>query len=723
MTAVLGFELRRRWKSPGAWLFLAAQLAVCGGLLAARNLAEGYSGFESLIRWSARALMIGCPVLCWGAYTQDLKEDAWKHLSAHGAGPFRLAFSRLLAAWSVCLAMAILAFGEMAAFCAASPARYAAALCGAVAMFLEGSLLSGFCLWVESRSKKAWKAALASALILMGLYALSRAGKWLEAREEDYITSGAIAYYLCEGARRICELADAFLGLSDMEWLVAGVFPPDLAIYRLAEGCMLGCFAAARLMRRKAPHKHKRRAATVAAALAALLAVEIIAAAADLPAKMGAADATQLRAITPVEEAKEIIGEAADKLGGIRAMYFADQNDYWMQGLLINYGRLDSRFSGASYEAYGMAYYKVSQVTRVDAEQDSFLLLAGGDRIAVIPADRLYAYSYAYNAAAGGYQATDVRFAAQKEILAALKLLSDENAPCLWVFYRQYADLDAAAWQLAADSGMYVQKVYSIPKKQEGRPECVYIRPTGDLTEEERDDLIAFLKAGGGLIVSSDYHYGDWPNLFAVLEYCGMKPWGRVAIETKEGLYAGGYPYYLTPVAAAHEVTRFVAGNQLLIPTAHAIQASDTQREGLTRKPLLMTSADSYLKMNPSAATQNREDGDEGGPLAVAMAAEDGTMRAVWVGSTEYLSDNMATLSPANLYFWLGEAAWASGGELGRNAVDVDAPSIASARVSLSPARSALVAAAAVLPCLAALIVGLALAARRRKNEKKGRAA
>ena len=717
MMPVLRLELRRRWKSPAAWLFLALQLAVCGAMVLIHNLSGGEVGLEPAIRWSLRSLLLTCPVLCWGVYTSDLREDAWKRMLSLGIGPFRLALSRLLSAWSVCLAMALVSFGEMAAFSAVSPVRLATALCGGAAILAEACLLSGFCLWVESRSKKAWKAALGSALTLLGLYALGRAGALIEAKSAHNIFS-AISLALCR-------TAEYLLSLSRMEWLVSGLFRVEIAASCLLGGLAFGCLAAARLMLRKSPRRQKRALAVAAVALAAWVALDYGATLGPLGSFPGIGDATRIRAVTPTEEAEAIVKEAADQLGEIRAIYFSSREDTWIEALLANYERLDARFTGYRSAPSEATNLQANQVAPVDLDEDGYLVVAGGNRMAVIPADRLYAYSYAYNPSTQAYQATDIRFAAQKELLSALKLLSGENAPCLWALSSpdgSLGEMGGDAWQLASDNGMYVQKVYSIPEKAENRPECIYLNPTyRDLTDQERDDLLTYLKAGGGLIVTTNYQYGDFPNLFSVLEYCGMRPWGRVAVETKTGLYMDGYPYYPAPVAAEHDVTRFVAGNQVLVPTAHAIQAVPDLREGLTVTPLLQTSADSYLKTNPSAASMEREDGDESGPLTLAMAAGDGTMRALWVSGSDFMADNMASLSPANMYFWLGAVQWASGGELGAAAVDVEAPSLAAPRVSLAPARALPVAAAALIPALAALIVWAVLSVRRRKNAAKAR--
>ncbi len=671
MRALFRWELRRRWKSSGAWLFLLIHSGLAAWFLYSSNLVGGTAGFETLYRWNLRALCLTCPLLCWGGYARDRKNDAWKRLFARGVCPLKLAFARLLAASSVSLAAALILTTGPFVLSRYTIAYLPGALCAASAYLAVGCLLCGFCLWMETLVRPGWLSA---------------------------VLCAAISAALCLIPNRF---GHAYLfPITRLDGFLSGVFDlADWLIYVVA-ACGFAALAAASLFRLRSPRKWKKPLAAAAAALAA-----VVLAASLLPLmgpSLTSADATRIRAVTPAEEAGETLA-ASDAV--IDAYYISSVRDPWVEGLMEKYQVLNGRFRAHYVDLRDHpdaldGYYGAEG-------QDNCLVLESGGRYVVIPSHNVYAYSYAYDASSGAYVPTDLSFAAQAQLLSAVRFLSNEDAPVITALTDHFeSTVGEYARQMAYEAGMFLRKGTA---EQALEGDCVLIfAPQQDITAGERDLLIQYLQKGGGLMVATNYQYGNFENLFAVLEYCGMAPQGTLAIETNESLYMS-YPYYPAPAAAVHGSTKYVTGVKIVVPTCHGIAQVQDLREGLVLTPLLATSTASYLK-TADATTMNYEETDVRGPVTLAMAAEDGALRCVWISGSDYLSDSMFTLNTANLYFWVGQAQWTAGKSGLLHSVSVEAPSMTTNRLALSGAQKWLPLAGYALCILlsaAMLIVGL----------------
>ena len=648
MRAICKMELRRRWRSPGAWLFLLIHSLVAAWFLYSGSISGGAAGFENLFRWSLRALCVTCPLLCLGAYGADRKNDAWKRLFARGASPMAIALSRLLAAGSVCLVSAVAATAAPAVLSLYTVAHLPSALCGGAALFLAGWVFSGLCLWVDSLIRRGWLSGLVSAVVLFALCLIpAHFGK------------------------------SAMFPLSRLEGFLTGVLNGADAVVYLAAGCFLAALSGAGLYILRSRKKWKKPAAMVCGALAAVIALSAL-----LPLLgpgVTSVDATRIHAVTPDPLAKEVLSESDVP---VDAYYISTGRDPWVEGLLAKYDAMSPRFH-AHHVDLNLHPQALSGFYGA-AGQDNCLVLTGGGKYALIPYHSLYAYSYTYDAASGNYVPTDLRFAAQAQILSAVRFLSCEDAPVITALTDHFeSTVGEYARQMAYDTGLFVTGGSA---EEAVKGDCVLIfAPQTDITPHERDMLIRYLQNGGGLMVATNYQYGNFQNLFSVLAYCGMAPVGTLAVETDASLYMN-YPYYPAPAAAAHESTRFVTGMKIAVPTCHAIAPSGETREGLTLTPLLMTSENSYVK-TADASTMNPEEGDVLGPVALAVAAEDENMRCVWVSGSDYLADSMFVLNTQNLYFWLGQAQWTSGRAGQTHAVDAESPSMTTTRISLEGMR------------------------------------
>ena len=78
--------------------------------------------------------------------------------------------------------------------------------------------------------------------------------------------------------------------------------------------------------------------------------------------------------------------------------------------------------------------------------------------------------------------------------------------------------------------------------------ECIIINaPTTDISATEKDVLLTYLKAGGNMLLFTDYSDGDMPNLDEVMAYYGVSKVDGIVVEGDSDKYLRGYPHYILP--------------------------------------------------------------------------------------------------------------------------------------------------------------------------------
>lgn len=185
--------------------------------------------------------------------------------------------------------------------------------------------------------------------------------------------------------------------------------------------------------------------------------------------------------------------------------------------------------------------------------------------------------------------------------------------------------------------------------------------PQSDLSAEEADRLIAYLDAGGRVVLITDYIAPEsMGNLMRVAEHMGMKAGEGLIVEGDRNRHIARYPYYLLPEIESHEITQPLSegGYFVLTPLTQPIEETETGEATVT--PLLKTSETAYSKAAAlDMQTTEKEDGDADGPFTVAAASERGEARMVWVTSAELLTDSVnAMVSGANSDLFMNSLDW-----------------------------------------------------------------
>lgn len=180
--------------------------------------------------------------------------------------------------------------------------------------------------------------------------------------------------------------------------------------------------------------------------------------------------------------------------------------------------------------------------------------------------------------------------------------------------------------------------------------QCVLVNGvTMDLPTAEAQSLAEYLNAGGQMLLFSTWLDDTTPNWNTITAAYGMSVQSAILVEGQEDSHMAGYPYYILPSMAQHEVTSLLAqsGLRVLVPLSQGLEITEELPTGLTVQPLLKTSTAAYGKTAGFAMqTTEREDSDLRGSFLMGAAAErqvseDVVSRLVWFPSSYILDDTI----------------------------------------------------------------------------------
>lgn len=243
--------------------------------------------------------------------------------------------------------------------------------------------------------------------------------------------------------------------------------------------------------------------------------------------------------------------------------------------------------------------------------------------------------------------------------------------------------------------------------------------PTTDLTENEKTIVLDYLKAGGDAIINMEYsdQASQLPNLEAILEYYGIQSTQGIVCETAGKYYY--YPNWIVPTPGSSEMVSKLSG-YCIVANAIRLNTMSEIRSSLRLEELMTTSEGSYLKLDPSSGSSEKESGDLDGPFATGISATesigDGETKLIVFSSADTFAEQY--VSTSNLEN--GELIKAAVGTMLQNDIEkvaIDAKSLDYSYISLPvPAQMIWAAVLIILLPLAILIFGFVIWMMRRRN-------
>ena len=265
-------------------------------------------------------------------------------------------------------------------------------------------------------------------------------------------------------------------------------------------------------------------------------------------------------------------------------------------------------------------------------------------RSSFISASDLYEYDYSNYYTTGKY---DVSFAGENVLTSAVSYVSNDNLPVLYVLTGHGEEDLSSSYRNALEkenittSELSLLTVDAVPEDAD----CILINnPQRDISAEEKDMLLSYIQGGGNLILLTDPLAEDASReyLDALMAEYGMHETAGIVLETDRSYYAFGTPYYLLPELKYHTITSPLReeGYYVLLPIAHGLTAESELRSTLSMTELLVTSSGSFSKSEGYTMTDYEKGADDiDGPFALALLAEEGDSKIIWVSSASLLQD------------------------------------------------------------------------------------
>ena len=248
--------------------------------------------------------------------------------------------------------------------------------------------------------------------------------------------------------------------------------------------------------------------------------------------------------------------------------------------------------------------------------------------------------------------------------------------------------------------------------------------PKSDISQEELDILLAYLKSGGNLFLMTEpIREERFSNLDKLMAEYGVTATDGIVVEGSQNNFYRGTPYYLLPERNAHAITTPLinSGYYVLLPIAHGLTVSEELRDTLEVSELLTTSDKAFSKLaGYNLDTYEKVEGDIDGPFSLGVAITDtvddeNETNIVWISSA-YLTDENAntTVSGGNLDLFLNAVSWMCGQE---ERITIHAKSLDTEYLTIpSGTNTALTLLLIGVIPLAYLSVGIVIWARRKRR-------
>lgn len=239
--------------------------------------------------------------------------------------------------------------------------------------------------------------------------------------------------------------------------------------------------------------------------------------------------------------------------------------------------------------------------------------------------------SFSLDEESGAY--TWAGYTYERSITGAIAGVSRETAPRA-VIAQGHGELDEEAtadFRSLLEANQYEVVYETLTEQTELRPEelLVFFSPMRDLTAGELEKVRAFAEAGGSFLFTCDYSdpLENMSNYTALLRSYGFIPkQGIVTADSGDpGSFYNNMRIYLIPEMCATDITLELlnAGqNTLLLPGTRGFVPAEEGDRNLVVYDVLESEETSYLKvMTAETRSMEKEEGDETGPFALALAA------------------------------------------------------------------------------------------------------
>lgn len=337
----------------------------------------------------------------------------------------------------------------------------------------------------------------------------------------------------------------------------------------------------------------------------------------NLPDSVKKIDVTSEKLYTLTDQTKEFLGTLQDD---VTVYVLANENS--MDSLVV---QTLERYKGLSKHikveyvdpAVSPKFY--TQYTD-SAVSSGSLIVVSDKRSKVIDYNSLYETSIDYTT----YSTNVTGYDAEGQLTSALAYVTSDNMPKIYNV-TGHGELE---WESSFKTAIEKENVEyedikllsyeQIPEDAE----CIIINaPTSDFSKDDADKVLTYLKNGGKAIVTATWTEESMTNFESILDWYGISIAEGIVVEQSSGYYYQ-YPVILIPEVEYDDLTDGIFGSyNILVQMARGLVTNENADDSVEISTLLSTSDSAFSKVDITATTYDKEEGDIDGPFALGMHA------------------------------------------------------------------------------------------------------
>ncbi len=198
----------------------------------------------------------------------------------------------------------------------------------------------------------------------------------------------------------------------------------------------------------------------------------------------------------------------------------------------------------------------------------------------------------------------------------------------------------------------------SIATKKEIPDDCsvlVISAPVSDLSDEEYEIVLDYLKNAGKLFLISSYKHTDLENISKITEAFGMMAEDGIISESDDNYIFSGDPNEILPITDNANNYLELEKRYLIFPKAHPISTTQDAKDGkldikLTFTDLFVSSENSFISSQNDSDNNDTEETKQS--YTVGMLARSGDSALLWVSSSEFLDASINVSAAGGNYIY-----------------------------------------------------------------------
>ncbi len=656
MKAIFKREWKALFQSVTGWLFLAVTLGLFGLYFYLYNLRYGYPYLSSTLSSIVFIQMVTVPVLTMRSLAEERKNKTDQLLLTAPVSVGKIVWGKFFAMAAV--------FTTSVVIMAATPLLllpFGSVALGECYVSLLGYWLFGLaCIAIGTFVSSLTESQVISAVLTFGLLFLG------------YMMEGICGLISTQGnlLTKILGCYDLSGGMNDF---FNGILDVPAMIYYLSLILLFLFLTTQSIQKRRWSISSKKIKlgvfSTGSAALALVAAIVVNLAAAQLPEQVRSIDVTAQKLYTITDDTRTMLKGLSEDVT-IYVLSGEDNGDEMVKKTLERYADASKHISvvykdPAVYPSFYTQYTDSSIST-------GSLIVESGRRSRVISYNDLYEISMDYST----YSQSVTGYDAEGQLTSAIAYVTKDDMPVVYQLTGHDEQMLGETFTDAINKLNVTLETLNL-LEEDGIPEdaaaLIINGPAKDLSADDADKVLAYLKNGGKLLMSAGYTGKEMPNYEGILSayQVQVKP-GVVMEGDRSNFYQ--MPYYILTKASYTEASAQVAGDYIFIPYARGIgypgeagaeDAGDADgtsdgakdagaAEDVAYTELLSTSSQAYRKADPAKmAALEKEEGDEEGAFAlglmVSAPAENGEGTEIYVfGSDSIFTDEISEMVYGN---------------------------------------------------------------------------